>query len=150
MLVHGRGIRSLCTLPHTVWLKPVSIFGSACVTTFITSSHLLSIPSILAPLRLMLAGPSFPHGSDGSRLTEGYIVSGHYTACYLAALPPRILLMEQQVLLRNYRSCRTIVETTFTSHPNNTSVRFFEESYDFRTDEQISQHRSFVYRTRFG
>jgi hypothetical protein len=124
MLVHGRGIRSLCTRPHTVWLKPVSIVGSACVTTFITSSHRLSIPSTLAPLRLMLADPSFPHGSDGSRLTVGYIVSGHYTACYLAALPPRVLLMEQQVLFRDYRPCRTIVEMIFTSHLICSSIQF--------------------------
>ena len=29
ILVHDRGNQSLCTLPHTVWLKPVSIFGFA-------------------------------------------------------------------------------------------------------------------------
>jgi hypothetical protein len=89
-----------CHIPF-FWLKPISVFGSTCLTTFITSSHLLPIPSTLAPLGLTLAGPSSPRGSDGSLMTVGYIVSGHYTVRSLPALPLRVLLMEQQVLFRN-------------------------------------------------
>ena len=47
----------------------------------------------------------------------------HYTVRCLPALPLRVLLMEQQVLFRNRGSCRTIIETTFTSHLHHTSVR---------------------------
>ena len=132
VLVHDRGFQSLCSLPHTFWLKPVSVFGSSCVTTFITNLHLLPIPSTLAPLGLTLAEPSSLPSSDGSLMAVGYIVSEHYTVRYLPAPPPRVLLMEQQVLFRSQGSCRTIAKTTFTSHPEITTlfthgVRLMEE-----------------------
>ena len=43
--------RSHCTWPHTVWCKPVSVFGLLDLTTFISSSPELALPSTLAPDR---------------------------------------------------------------------------------------------------
>ncbi len=45
----------------------------------------------------MLADLPFPHGFGSSFETVGYIVGGLYTARYLAAIPLRVLLVEQQV-----------------------------------------------------
>jgi len=60
---------------------PATPFGKACqhlwllsITTFIESSHLLPIPLTLAPIRLVLAEPSSPHGFNGN-FRCGYIVS---------------------------------------------------------------------------
>jgi hypothetical protein len=36
------------------------------ITTFIESSHVLPIPLTLAPICLVLAEPSSPHGSGGN------------------------------------------------------------------------------------
>jgi hypothetical protein len=44
--------RSHCTWPHTVWCEPASAFGSLDLTTFISSSPELALPSTLAPDRL--------------------------------------------------------------------------------------------------
>jgi hypothetical protein len=44
--------RSHCTWPHTVWCEPASAFGSSDLTTFISSSPELALPSTLAPDRL--------------------------------------------------------------------------------------------------
>ncbi len=41
--------RSLCTWPRTFWFKPVSAFGLLDLTTFISSSLELAMPSTLAP-----------------------------------------------------------------------------------------------------
>jgi hypothetical protein len=59
------------------WVKPVSIFGLLLLTAFIESSHMFTLPSPLAPSRLMLAGPSLPCGSGGTlsgvaTLSEGF------------------------------------------------------------------------------
>ena len=43
---------SLCTWPRTFWFKPVSAFGLLDLTTFISSSPELAMPSTLAPDRL--------------------------------------------------------------------------------------------------
>jgi hypothetical protein len=45
----------------------------------------------------MLTDTPFPRGAGVSRVTVGTFVRGHSTARYLAAVPRRILLMEQQV-----------------------------------------------------
>ena len=82
--------------PVPFWLKPVSILGLSLLTTFIESSPVFTIPSIQPHLRLMLADTPFPRGSGVSRMTVGTLVRGHLTARYLAAVPRRILLMEQQ------------------------------------------------------
>jgi hypothetical protein len=39
------------------WAEPISVFGSFYLTTCIESLHLLTIPSILAPVCLTLADP---------------------------------------------------------------------------------------------
>ena len=44
--------RSLCTWPRTFWFKPLSAFGLLDLTTFISSSLELAMPSTLAPDRL--------------------------------------------------------------------------------------------------
>ena len=51
MTTTGDG-RSLCTWPRTFWFKPVSAFGLLDLTTFISSSPELAMPSTLAPDRL--------------------------------------------------------------------------------------------------
>jgi hypothetical protein len=56
------------------WLKPKSIFGLLVLTTFIHSSHLLTMPSTLALLRLMLAETRWPHGLRAPLTRTGYIV----------------------------------------------------------------------------
>lgn len=47
-------------------------------------------------------------------IAVGYVVCGHYTARYLAALPRRILLVEQQA--SSAGPCEAVVLSTFTSH----------------------------------
>jgi len=98
-------------LPATVpFGSSHSILGLLLITMFIERSHMLTIPSTLALIRLMLAELSRPHGCDSGRTATGYIVGGLYTVRYLAALPRRVLLMGQQVL-----SCvarRTSTEAT--------------------------------------
>jgi hypothetical protein len=69
--------------------KPISDFGFFHLTTFIEHSHVLPIPLTLAPIRLVLAEPSFPYGSDGN-----FTLRVH---CQQAVLLLRVLLMEQQV-----------------------------------------------------
>ena len=44
--------RGPCTWPRTVWFKPVSAFGLLDLTTFISGSPELALPSTLAPDRL--------------------------------------------------------------------------------------------------
>ena len=86
-------------VPATVpfWRKPVSIFGLFLMTALIESAPVCPIPSSQPRLRLMLAETPLPHGFGASRVTVGTLSRGHSTARYLAALPRRILLMEQQV-----------------------------------------------------
>jgi len=98
-------------LPATVpFGSSHSILGLLLITMFIERSHMLTLPSTLARIRLMLAELPRPHGCDSGRTATGYIVGGLYTVRYLAALPRRVLLMGQQVL-----SCvarRTSTEAT--------------------------------------
>jgi hypothetical protein len=54
------------TYPRTFWSKPgnASNFGLFIVTMFNGSSHMLAMPFLaLAPLRLLLADSTSPHGS---------------------------------------------------------------------------------------
>src|SRR5258708_4884600 len=54
---------SLSTDPFTFWFKPVSTFGLSELTTFISDSPLLAIPSNLSPsTALVLAVTIPPHG----------------------------------------------------------------------------------------
>ena len=62
--------------PVPLWLKPVSIFGLAEVTTCIKRSHVFTIPPIPPPLRLRLAETPSPHGSGASRVTVGTLSEG--------------------------------------------------------------------------
>ena len=48
-------IKSPLFIPLTFWFKPHSTFGLSSMTTFISSSLMLPIPSFLAPLRLSAA-----------------------------------------------------------------------------------------------
>ena len=50
----GEG-RHPCTWPRTFWFKPLSAFGLLDLTTFISSSPELAMPSTLAPNRLRVA-----------------------------------------------------------------------------------------------
>ena len=49
------GVESPLTIPLTFWFKPHSTFGLFSMTTFVSSSLMLPIPSFLAPLRLSAA-----------------------------------------------------------------------------------------------
>ena len=91
----NRKLPYFATFPF--WVEPDSIFGSLAADDASENSHMLAIPSILAPVRLMLADLPLPHGFGSSLTTAGYVVSGLYTVCYLTAIPLRILLVEQQV-----------------------------------------------------
>jgi hypothetical protein len=70
-MTRKRGVLVPATVPF--WLKPVSTFGLFSVTMFIERSPGFAIPSILAPLRLMLAETPFPHGSGASQETVGTV-----------------------------------------------------------------------------
>jgi hypothetical protein len=62
--------------PVPFWRKPGSIFGLVLITTFIESSHMLTIPSIQPHLHLMLADTPSPHGSSASPKTVGTVSEG--------------------------------------------------------------------------
>jgi len=58
---------------------------------------MLTIPSTLALIRLMLAESSSPHGSDAGQKTAGYFVGGFLPRRVTLPLRrPRVLLTEQQ------------------------------------------------------
>jgi len=61
--------------------------------TFIDSLHVLTIPSILAPTRLMLAGSLAPHGLSDSKIAVEYFVHGLLDSSLPPRLPCRILPM---------------------------------------------------------
>src|SRR3954468_18124328 len=63
MTTTGDG-RSLCTWPRTVWSKPLSAFGLLVLTTFISSSPELAMPSTLAPDRLDAGSRRSPSRED--------------------------------------------------------------------------------------
>ncbi|PXF54110.1 MAG: hypothetical protein C4B58_16170 [Deltaproteobacteria bacterium] len=48
-------------------------------STFIGSSHMLHIPSFLAPIQMMLPELSSPHGALSQPEAEGFIVPGLHT-----------------------------------------------------------------------
>jgi hypothetical protein len=52
--------RGPCTWPRTVWFKPISAFGLLALTTFISSSPELALPSTLAPDRLGVSSRRIP------------------------------------------------------------------------------------------
>ena len=81
-----------------VWLKPISAFGLLTLTMFISGSHMLAMPSNLAPLpRCARSGSLLPHGF-GFPFRVGYIVirASHIRIAPNARLI-RLLLTEQQV-----------------------------------------------------
>jgi hypothetical protein len=56
--------RGPCTWPRTVWFKPISAFGLLDLTTFISSSPELALPSTLAPDRLGVSSRRIPSRED--------------------------------------------------------------------------------------
>src|SRR5439155_16429130 len=56
----GRGRGIPCTWPRTFWFKPVSAFGLLVLTTLISSSPELAMPSTLAPDRLSASSRRVP------------------------------------------------------------------------------------------
>jgi hypothetical protein len=73
-MTRKRGVLVPATVPF--WPKPASTFGLLSVTMFIERSPGFALPSILAPLRLMLADTSFPHGFDASPWAVGALSGG--------------------------------------------------------------------------
>ena len=60
----GEG-RYPCTWPRTSWFKPLSAFGLLDLTTFISSSPELALPSTLAPTAIALAVVEFSREKPG-------------------------------------------------------------------------------------
>ena len=58
------------------WLEPVSIFGSFSITEFIKGLHMLTIPPILAPIRVMLTDASIPRGVGAKLSLAGTLLEG--------------------------------------------------------------------------
>jgi hypothetical protein len=86
-------------VPPQCLLAQARLASLACsvVTAFIERSHMLTIPSTLAPIRLMLAEASSPCGSDAGLATAGYFVSGFLARLVTSPLRrSRVLLAEQQ------------------------------------------------------
>ena len=95
---HAWRFASSTTHSGAIWLQPVSNVGWFGLTTFSARSHLLTIASTLAPLRLLLPDTPVPHGSGASQMTVGYFVRRLPTGRYLAAVLRRVRLMGQPVL----------------------------------------------------
>jgi hypothetical protein len=89
--VHDRVLVRPCTHYGAFWRQACQHLWLAAFNDAYERSHMFTIPSIRPQLRLMLAEAPLPHG-----LGCGYFVRGLLTARYLAAVPRRILLMEQQ------------------------------------------------------
>jgi hypothetical protein len=77
----GEG-RHPCTWPRTFWFKPLSAFGLLDLTTFISSSPELAMPSTLAPDRLgassrrVLSREPRPPGSGEVTLSQEFRTVG--------------------------------------------------------------------------
>ncbi len=63
-----------------VWRKPVSTFGLSKLTMFTERSPGLTLPSTLAPPRLVLPVVPLPHGPGTSRMTVGTLSAGLLSA----------------------------------------------------------------------
>ncbi len=75
-----------------------AFFGLFMIATFIKSSHTLTILSILAPDRRMLAVVTAPHGLVFQPIqAAGYMVEGLLVIIPRGGCPSKILLMGQQV-----------------------------------------------------
>ncbi|MBA4495789.1 hypothetical protein ACFO25_20070 [Paenactinomyces guangxiensis] len=70
---------------NTVLVQAFQHLGLLVLTTLAERSHVLTIPSILALIHLMLVEPLSLYSSSGGLITTGYIVSRLLTACYLTA-----------------------------------------------------------------
>ena len=73
---HERGEVRPFTRSVAFWLKLISQFSLLTLTTFIKSSHMLTIPSTLGPLRFRLADTHLPHGFCASLSTLGPLSEG--------------------------------------------------------------------------
>ena len=58
-VIHDRNLIISCSWPIAFWLKPISHFGLLCITIFITSSHVFTIPAISVTPSLWLPGSVF-------------------------------------------------------------------------------------------
>jgi len=67
--------RTIPSIPLTFWFRPVSIFGLSLITTFISNSHMLRIPSFLAPIRPDAARVEFASRLPLPAEAEGFIVT---------------------------------------------------------------------------
>ena len=90
LLVHDRVDYKPCA-SHVLFSEAYQHLWLLSITTFIESSHALPIPLTLAPIRLVLAEPSSPHGFDGN-----FMLRVH---CPQAVVLRRVRLMEQPVRL---------------------------------------------------
>ena len=89
---------SAATRHSAILAQANSVLGLFSLTMFIERLPVLTIPSMLAPLRRGADRYTFASRCWCQSNDCGYIVRGLSTARYLAAVPPSILLMGQQVL----------------------------------------------------
>jgi len=100
--------KSIVPVPATHHFGSSLSASLACrfLTTFIENLHLLAIPPYPSPYPPNAGRTTFPHGSNSSLATVGYIVSGRLDGSLPHRRPLRVLLMEQQVhnacALNNY------------------------------------------------
>jgi hypothetical protein len=107
---HAKGAESPWTRRSAVWLQPASSLGWSMVTTFSESSPGLTLPSSLAPLRLLLADPPSPHGSDVSPTAVGSLSEGSRRRVTLSPFFVGYCRWDGRSGQRS--SCRTIIPTT--------------------------------------
>ena len=133
----GEG-RVPCTWPRTFWFKPVSVFGLLVLTTFISSSPELAMPSTLAPDRLdagsrrLPSREARPPGSGEVTLSQELRTAG--------LLRPHVLVgyrWSHTGLCPGRKSSHNRYIRSFVSHPpQNRACRFTapgSSSHEFAT-----------------
>jgi len=96
--VHDREVDNPCTLLRCPFGSSLSASLACCLSRRLSSVHMCSpIPSILVPSPPDAGRYTVPSRFRCQSSDCGSVVRGLLTARYLAAVPRRILLMEQQV-----------------------------------------------------
>jgi hypothetical protein len=92
------------------WLQPESSLGWSMITTFSESSPGLTVPSSLAPLRLLLADTAAPHGLAASPKAVGSLSEGSRRRVTLSPFFVGYCRWDGRSSQRS--SCRTIIPAT--------------------------------------
>ena len=137
-----------CTWPRTVWFKPISAFGLLDLTTFISSSPELALPSTLAPDRLGASSRRFPSREDRpprwgevtlsqelrtARLLQPHVLVG-YRWSHTGLCPDKPVITGPFVA-----SCRTPLRTGRESCPSSSSSLHERPSRDAAAFVRLSR-----------